>query len=244
MARSFPQARPAHAAEPVERMLNFLRALSEDERATVRRLTGSPRRSPLGDELCGPGWNGARIAFLTSGWACRQRILADGRRQIFSVLLPGDLIDCHRLMSFGSSIAVTALTDVETVDARAVLEAAEAPAMSGLDQALDLQAAREERGLYDHIVRLGRLTAYERVAHMLLDVRDRLEVVGLAVADSFPMPLTQETLADVLGLSNVHVNRVLQQLRRDGMLVLEGGRASLPRAGALALACAYSPGLS
>jgi CRP-like cAMP-binding protein len=74
------------------------------------------------------------------------------------------------------------------------------------------------RGPYDHIVRLGRLTAYERVAHLVLDIRDRLALVGLAAPDSFPPPLTQETLADVLGLSSVHVNRMLQQLRRDGLV--------------------------
>jgi CRP-like cAMP-binding protein len=233
-------AHQPHPAAPVERLLHSLCSLSQKEREIVRRLTSVVRRSRAGDELCGADWSGARVCFLVAGWACRLRILADGRRQIFSILLPGDLVNCQRLMSFGTSIAAVALTPVVTVEAKGLLDAADDPANPGLGCAVELLEAREERGLLDHIVRLGRLTAYERVAHWLLDVRDRLELVGLAGPDGFPMPLTQETLADVLGLSNVHVNRVLQQLRRDGMLALESGRARLLRAKALALACGYS----
>lgn len=230
---------PPHPAAPVERLMESLCSLSAKDRALIRRLTNVARRSKAGEELCGVDWSGARLCFLVAGWACRLRILADGRRQIFSILLPGDLVNCQRLLSFGSSISVIALSPVTTVEAKGLLDAADDAGNAGIKCAVDLLAAREERGMLDHVVRLGRLTAYERVAHWLLEVRDRLEVTGLAGPDGFPMPLTQETLADLLGLSNVHVNRVLQQLRRDGMLVLESGRARLPRAKALALACGY-----
>ena len=79
----------------------------------------------------------------------------------------------------------------------------------------------------DHIVRLGRQTAYERMVHLMLEFHHRLQIAGLATNDSFPMPLTQEVMADSLGLSVVHVNRTLQQVRRDGLLEIRSGQVKL-----------------
>ncbi len=85
----------------------------------------------------------------------------------------------------------------------------------------------DEASLLDHIVRLGRQTAYERMAHLLLELRWRLAEVGLGDERKFPLPLTQEVLADALGLSIVHVNRTLQQLRREGLLEMRAGFVEL-----------------
>ena len=85
----------------------------------------------------------------------------------------------------------------------------------------------EETRLFDHIVRLGRQSAFERVTHLLLELHERLAVVGLAFENRFPLPLTQEVLADALGLSIVHVNRTLQQLRRGGLIDTRAGWVTL-----------------
>ena len=79
----------------------------------------------------------------------------------------------------------------------------------------------------DHVVRLGRQTAYERVVHLMLEFRSRLAVVGQVVDDGFAVPVTQEVLADALGLSVVHINRTLQQIRRDRLFELRGGQLKL-----------------
>lgn len=159
-----------------------------------------------------------RTAIIVSGWAYEVRILFDGRRQIFSFLLPGDSIILSKASDFAVH-AVIALTAVEVVDASA-LGGARVGLGNPIAAFADAARAREER-LLDHIVRLGRQSAYERVVHLLLELRERLEVVGLVKEESFRLPLTQEIMADALGLSIVHINRTLQQLRREGMIELK-----------------------
>nr|WP_281372616.1 helix-turn-helix domain-containing protein [Phenylobacterium haematophilum] len=88
-------------------------------------------------------------------------------------------------------------------------------------------------------MRLGRQTAYERLCHLLLEIRDRLLLVGMASETHFAMPMTQETLADATGLSIVHVNRILQQLRRERLLELQAGKAHLRDPAALAAIADY-----
>ena len=96
-----------------------------------------------------------------------------------------------------------------------------------------MSASTDEAYLLGQVVRIGRQTAYERVAHLLLELHFRLRVVGLATDDFMPLPLTQEIIADALGLSIVHLNRTLQQLRRDGIVEVKGGVARLLDAGRL-----------
>jgi CRP-like cAMP-binding protein len=140
--------------------------------------------------------------------------------------LPGDHLGLGRRPGPELS-SVTALTALETADAeplRAALQAGSAP---GLARALAGAEPIEQTQIFDHMVRLGRQTAYERVAHFLLELQHRLEIVGLGDAQRFPLPLTQEILADALGLSIVHVNRTLQQLRRERLIELRSGVAIL-----------------
>lgn len=195
--------------------------------ATARRLENAPG----GTEI-----PGRRI--LVSGWVARRRTLADGSRQIFSFVLPGD--PCSGRRRGGTRLV--ALTAVETAEAGALFQAAEDRLRHpGLADAFEAIGQEEEGLLLDHIVRLGRLTAYERTAHLLLELRERLARVGLADEQRLPMPLTQETLADALGLSIVHVNRTVQQLRRDGLIELRAGLAVLHDPDAMAELCGYEP---
>ncbi|MDB5461067.1 MAG: transcriptional regulator, Crp/Fnr family [Caulobacteraceae bacterium] len=166
--------------------------------------------------------------FLISGWAARVRWLADGRRQILGFLLPGDGIGlCLRPHPLALATTV-ALTPLVTIDAEPVMRAVGGPAPpEDLAAAMQIASSMDEAALLNQVVRLGRQTAYERMCHLLLELYDRLSDVGLAEDQTFPMPLTQELVSDALGLSVVHVNRILQQLRREGLLDLRTGRASL-----------------
>lgn len=218
-----PLARPT---ETVTRRLRELVALSEVEEALVRGLGERRERHFAGDMLVAEGALDGRPRFILSGWACRQRILPDGRRQIFSFLLPGDSIAITR-RSQPEVCAVVALTALETGDAQLVVKAAESGRAPGLAYALAALEPQEQSLLLDHMVRLGRQTAYERTAHFLIELQRRLKVVGLGDERRFPLPLTQEMMGDALGLSIVHVNRILQQLRRDGLIELRSGVAIL-----------------
>ena len=96
--------------------------------------------------------------------------------------------------------------------------------LSGLRRALRAMLAYEDARRLDHMIRLGRLTAYEKAAHFILEMQHRS---GAADARSFPLPLTQEMMADALGLSVVHTNRTLQHLRRDKMIETHGSAITI-----------------
>jgi CRP-like cAMP-binding protein len=177
---------------------------------------------------------------IVSGWACDLRILPDGRRQIFSFLLPGDAIEARGAGNVGSR-GLVALTRLELVDSGRQL-AADAEGRDALIQALNDAALRREQRLYDHVVRMGRLSAKERVIHLLLELRERLEPVGLVKGDTFKIPLTQEIFADALGLSVVHINRTLKELRKEGLVCVKSGSATLLNPERLAtMSCYITP---
>lgn len=221
---------PRIAGWPIDLVIRRLRALAtitETEEALVRGLAERRDRHASGEELIAEGQTARRPRFLVAGWAARQRVLPDGRRQIFSLLLPGDSLGLMGRSATPAPWSVTALTALETVDAELVLDAALEGRAPGLAQAFAAGANEAERLLLDHMVRLGQQTAYERMAHFLLELQRRLQVTGLGDAQRFPLPLTQEILADALGLSIVHVNRTLQQLRRERLIELRSGVAIL-----------------
>lgn len=182
-----------------------------------------------GAEIVGERDPAPRPRFLVLGWAARVRWLPDGRRQLINFILPGDGIGiCLRPSPLALSTTI-ALTAVQLAEAAAVQKAAVGadPRWSALRDLIHVSAGLEETLLLNQIVRLGRQTAYERICHLLLETRDRLVMAGMAEGDAFPMPLTQEVLADATGLSIVHVNRTLQQLRHGRLLDLQGGRVRL-----------------
>ena len=135
-----------------------------------------------------------------------------------------------------STVALTRMTLADASELLAPATLAEHPDLS---DRLDRAAAAEEGLLLDHVVRLGRQTAYERVAHLLLELNQRMLTVGLSQGGAYDAPLTQEVMADALGLSVVHINRTLQQLRRDRMIVFEGQRVTLLALELLASAADY-----
>jgi CRP-like cAMP-binding protein len=213
--------------DPVVRRLRSLAPLSDTEEALVRGLSDRRERYAPGDELIAEGQPQRRPRFVLAGWAARQRVLPDGRRQIFSMILPGDSLGVAARNAPPAPWTVIALTALETVDAEPALEAAVDGHAPGIARAISAAALDEERLLLDHMVRLGQQTAYERVAHFLLELQRRLQIAGLGDSQRFPLPLTQEILADALGLSIVHVNRTLQQLRRERLIELRSGVAIL-----------------
>lgn len=166
--------------------------------------------------------------FIVGGWASAEWQLHDGRRQIVQVLVPGDAIGLNVRARPVSLTHVVARTDLRTVEASGIRSAwRDRSRMPGICAALDLIESEYEFFLLTHMTRLGRQKAYERTANFILELDYRLSARGLCINGSFAFPLTQETLADVLGLSVVHVNRTLQQMRKDGCITLQGGRMTI-----------------
>lgn len=198
------------------------------------------RSHAAGSELCPAETQLPSPLLVASGWVGEVCQLPDGRRQFVALRLPGDVIGLGETPQPFSTVA---LTEVETVDAgKLVARLREpSPALAPLRLAWARAREAELRQLTDHMVRLGRLTALERTAHLILELHERLAKTGLAAPQSFHLPLTQEVLGDVLGLSIVHVNRTLQHLRRDGLASRRSGIITISDRATLAALASPAP---
>nr|WP_246408549.1 Crp/Fnr family transcriptional regulator [Parvularcula dongshanensis] len=183
----------------------------------------------------------ARGAFVVvDGWASRSISLSDGRRQIVNFMLPGDLFDLQVFTGRPADHTVTALTPLTTaqLDKTEMLNLFRGA--SPLALAFWWAAVQEEAILREQIVRNGRRSARERVAHLLLELYERLRVTGRASDDAFVLPIGQSSLADALGLSYVHVSRVLSQLERSGLIERQRMQVRLVDRPALQALCDFS----
>lgn len=225
------------------RRFSKLVALSDTERKVLRLVEGRARLTYRpGERILVERTEIHAPSIVISGWACESRVLADGRRQIMNVLLPGDLIGASVRVHPASPTGVSALVLLRTVEAREIKSAwRDEPHLSNLAAALDMIAFEDKAFALNHIVRLGRQTAYERLAHWLSELYHRLSERGLASDDTFQLPLTQETIADILGLSVVHVNRTLQQMRGEGIIEFKSGQLSILKPEVLLHAGEFSP---
>ncbi|HEY2069577.1 MAG TPA: Crp/Fnr family transcriptional regulator [Rhizomicrobium sp.] len=213
------------AADLTIRRLQRFVHLSDSERALLRTTAENGREVPAGYTIINEGERLDSARLLLAGWACRTRTFADGRRQIFEFILPGEMYGlCLRPQAVALAAAVT-LTPAVIADASVIQDAYthKQKEYPHLVAGLHCTASLDEAHLLNQLIRIGRQSAYERMAHLILELRERLSVVGLATADTMPLPLTQEMLADALGLSIVHLNRTLQQLRRENLIIFKSG---------------------
>jgi CRP-like cAMP-binding protein len=220
---------------PLATRLSSLAPLATADLDALRTAERDARKLPARREFVTEGDHVAGARAVLSGWACRVRVLADGRRQILGFVLPGDLIGLCRHSHPIAPTTILAVTEVVTC----AIPPAEPG--TGLFEAYARSAALDEHHLLAQITRLGRLSAYERLADWFLETRDRLAIAGLCGADQFTSPMTQEMLADTLGLTSVHVNRMLQALRRDGLISSRSGMVTLPDRPRLAKLIGYKP---
>ncbi len=204
------------------RKLNTFVALSEREMACLADLQSVPVRVKRGKELVHEGQTGHTAYILHAGWACSYKLLPDGGRQIIAFPLPGDCVGLRSVLLRTSDHSFSALTDavVSSVEAKRMMQIfSEFPRLSA---AILWAASRDEAMVVEHLVSIGRRSAIERTAHFFLELHERLQLVGLATDRDFICPLNQYVLADALGLSAIHVNRVLRQLRERHLLTLKG----------------------
>jgi CRP-like cAMP-binding protein len=218
--------------------LHGLATISEADEGRLKEAVRRTRSVAARRDICLEGEPIVSATMIVSGWACRSRLLSDGRRQILGFLLPGDIIGLCRHPNPLALSAVNAITEVTICDAPLPQSSR---SDDGLGAAYAISGALDEAYLLNHITRLGRQTAYERLAHLMLEFWERLDHAGMAANYRFPMPLTQEYLGDTLGLTSVHINRTLQQLRREHMLEAANGYVTLIEPEALALVADYKP---
>ena len=207
------------------RKLESVSALSEQQVQAVRSMFTGSRRAPAGEDIVCEGEAPASISLLIEGLACRYRTMSDGRRQIMGFLIAGDLVDTYAFTVGVMDHSVSALTNCRLLLApnpRVSETLGQHPAVG---QALWADSMADSAMTREWLVGLGRRSAYSRIAHLLCEVVARMKAVGLTDGSVCDLPLTQQELADSLGLSLVHVNRVLQRLRASGLVSL--GRGAL-----------------
>jgi len=233
--RRFDDAAP-HLITALERHC----ALTPEACSSVGEVSGRLRRHAAGDPIEADG--GRRRSFaVISGWAAEQRVLLDGRRQILRLRIADDICGLREEALEGAQLH--ALTDAVLAD---VTPLRDAVAGGRTDPSLIESWRRMERAEIAsdlrHLVRLGRLTALERAGNLMVELFERLEVAGLNSGPVMPLPLTQTHLADHLGLSVVHVNRVLQQLRRDRYIEMRPRQVVIKDLASLARHSCYALG--
>lgn len=178
---------------------------------------------------------------LLDGHTCRYRTLADGRRQITAVLVPGDVCDLEAVMRGRADYSVGALTPCTLGEIPADRVADPVGLDAEMTQALWRRLLRDEAIAREWLVSMGKRTALERLAHLFCELWVRLKAVGLTRDDSFDFHITQAELADVLGLSCVHVNRTLQELRRTELIEMTRGSLTILDFPTLELLAGFDP---
>lgn len=210
---------------------NELGAINEIKRDHIARQAGA--------EIIRADEESPEIYTLYSGWAFRFKTLPDGRRQILNFLLPGDLLGLQAAMFDVARHGIEALTDVQLclLPRRKVWNFF--GEMPGLAFDIAWLGAREESYVDENLTSAGRRSATERTAALIVMLYKRLRALGLIEDETFAFPLTQQHIADALGLSLVHTNKTLARLRRLGMFTRTNGSMTLVNARVLERVAQY-----
>lgn len=192
-------------------------------------------------DLVVDGFEYRKLCFVKDGFAVRYKLLRNGKRQIVNVVLPGDVVGLPGSFYERAAYSVTAITDL-TMNVCA-LESYVQLCYRRPQFALALcwTAVQEATTHAEHIINLGRRTPLERLSHFLLELHTRLRIVGRADETSFTLPFSQEIMADVLGLSVPHLNRMMQQLRSEKLIADKERLVNLVDPEALKALAHYQP---
>jgi CRP-like cAMP-binding protein len=203
--------------------LSSISALLPEDKEALIRLPMTRGTIEADADVQREGDRPSTCSLLLDGFACRYRLVANGERQIMSFHTPGDILDlqCLHLGVMDHGIAALVRCEVAFIPHAMLhdlmLRHPRLAAALWRDTLIDAAIFRE------WIVGLGRRTSYSRIAHLFCELCYKLKIVGLADDQKFELPITQAELADALGLTSVHVNRVIQQLRADGLIRLRDG---------------------
>ncbi|MDA9544952.1 cyclic nucleotide-binding protein [Bradyrhizobium sp. CCBAU 45321] len=229
--------------DPAIRRLNALRPLSSEARASLEyAMLEGVQHAGANEDLISEGDTVDSVRIVLSGWLCRYKMLEDGRRQIVNFIFPGESCDAHVFLLSTMDHTIGTLTPVVYAEVKrarfdSLLAADRSLAEAFLCETLVNNAVQREWA-----VNLGRRVALERVAHLFCEIFERLRPVGMVDGNSCAMPVTQTDLADATGLSVVHLNRTLQELRASGLIVLRDRTLVIKNLDALKDVALFSPG--
>ena len=218
-------------SEPVSaaliRRLRTYDAISDEDVATIHALPIAVRDYPAGRPVVRDGQRATECCLIIDGFCARSKTITDGKRQILSIHIPGEIPDLMSLFLHVMDHDLLTLTPCKLglIRHEALQELhRRRPTVAEMfwrDTLIDAAMFRE------WIVNVGQRPAPARLVHVMMELRERLRVIGRVEGNSFEMPLTQEEVGEALGITGVHANRVIRQLREDGIVELHRGRATV-----------------
>lgn len=198
--------------------LSVVTELEAEDCQALEQLASDVRSFEAGQEIIREGDRPDHLHLMIEGWSARYKSLSNGARQIVGLLIPGDFCDLHVQVLGAMDHTIVAMSDCEV----AFIETAEFEELTSqgprLTQALWWTTLVDEAVLREWVLNAGRRGALEAAAHLLCEMHFRMEQVGLVEDGELALPLTQEQFGDALGITPVHTNRVLKQLREDGLV--------------------------
>ncbi len=213
-------ARNLYSLSMLIRKLESIAPLSDEERRLIQHLPVTTYNLDARQDIARDGDRSTHCCLIVDGWACRYKLLNGGRRQILSFHIPGDILDLQSLHVPTMDHSLTTLTKAviafiphESLQ-KLMADFPSIAAMLWRDTLIDAGIFRE------WLMSLGRRSAFEHVAHLFCELYLKLQAVGLAGDYRCPMPITQADLADALGLTPIHLNRVLQEMRGQTLITL------------------------
>jgi CRP-like cAMP-binding protein len=209
------------------RASNLFKRVTAEELASIQQIKSEHLKMPAGAEIIRIGDEAPEIYTLYAGWAFRYKMLPDGRRQILAFMLPGDLLGLQAAMFDAALFGIEALTDVQLCVLPRKKLWTLFDKMPGLAFDVAWLGARSESFVDENLTSVGRRTAAERVAALIVTLYKRAKVLDMVENDMFAFPLTQQHIADALGLSLVHTNKTLARLKRMGMFKQHNGSMTL-----------------
>lgn len=224
------------------RKLALRAALDESDLEALQMATAAVSQVEAGRDLVAEGDLPGVAYVILDGFACRYKLLPDGSRSILAYLVPGDGCDLHASLLNRTINSVATLTPctIASIPYPAIKQLA--ASRPNIFRALWWSVLTDEAVLQEWLVGVGRRSADRQVAHLLCELLARLRALGLATEPDYRLPLTQAELADTAGLSNVHISRVMADLRKVGLIESRRKSISVPDVGRLKIYAGFDPG--
>lgn len=230
-----------HAPHRLIAKLEQFTRLSLQDRDALREMTVRRREVKIGEDIAREGDVVGPVRVILEGWACRYKLLPDGRRQIVGIFLPGDLCDTHVRALTEMDYSIGTLTPVTVAEVEADWLAEVAARHPRIGKALWWDMLASASIQREWTVNLGQRDAPERLGHLFCELHERMRGLGLAQREDCDMPLRQSDLAEAMGLTSVHINRSLQALRKQSLIVLKRRRLTILDLNGLRRASLFDP---
>jgi len=204
------------------RKLESIADLSEAEKQALFAMPMTIRKLGADEDIVRDGDRPTECCLLVTGFACRYKLTQEGKRQIMSFHIPGDIPDVQSLFLdvMDHSLGTLVPSTIGAIPHEVIYDLTRR--YSGIAAALWRDTLIDAAVFREWMVGIGRRSAYTRIAHVLCELLVRFRAIGMAENHAAELPVTQAEIGDALGLSTVHVNRVLQELRGDGLITLRG----------------------